>query len=209
MVFETGGDAVTALPGRPPRRLSAVATGLLTVAQYAALGETEDGCTELVEGRLIMSPSPQADHNVAGMNLAMQLSVQVPEDLEVIPGLDVDLELAPPDQPGFVRRPDLMVAKRSARKRQRAEGGLIKASEVVLVVEILSPSSRRTDYRAKRDEYADAGIPFYWIVDVEEPVSLAPMHLVGTFGYQEAPAETRVYEAVEPFPLKIRVDQLI
>ena len=63
--------------------------------------------------------------------------------------------------------------------------------------------------RAKRDEYADAGIPFYWIIDITEPVSLAPMHLAGEFGYQEAPAEARVYEAVEPFPLKVRVDQLI
>ncbi|SEQ25450.1 Endonuclease, Uma2 family (restriction endonuclease fold) [Lentzea xinjiangensis] len=199
---------MTALPDQPQGRLPAVATGLLTVAQYAALGETEDGYTELVEGRLIMSPSPLVDHNVAGFNLGMQLAGQLPDDLLLIPDMDVDLELVPPDQPGFVRRPDLIVAQRSARKRQNTEGGLIKASEVVLVVEILSPSSRRTDYRAKRDEYADAGIPFYWIIDLDEPVSLAPLHLAGDFGYQEAPAETGTYEAVEPFPLKVQVDRL-
>lgn len=200
---------MTALPDRPPRRLLAVAAGPMTVAQYAALGETEDGYTELVNGRLIMSPCPRPDHNVAGMNLAMQLAGQLPDDLEVILDMDVNLELASPDRPGYVRRPDLIVARRSARKRQRAEGGLLNASEVVLVVEILSPSSRYTDYRAKRDEYAWAGIPFYWIVDLDEPISLAPLHLAGEFGYQEAPAEARVYEAVEPFPLKIQVDRLI
>ncbi|NKE57667.1 Uma2 family endonuclease [Lentzea sp. PSKA42] len=181
----------------------------MTVAQYAALGETEDGYTELVNGRLIMSPSPIRKHNVAGLNLAIQLAGQLPDDLEVIYDMDVNLELASPDKPGFVRRPDLVVAQRSAGKRQDAEGGLIRASEVVLVVEVLSPSSRQTDYRAKRHEYAEAGIPFYWIIDLDEPVSLAPLHLAGPFGYQEAPAETGVYEAVEPFPLKIQVDRLI
>jgi Uma2 family endonuclease len=121
----------------------------------------------------------------------------------------VNLELASPDKPGFVRRPDLIVVQRSAVKRQRAEGGLLKASEVVLVVEILSPSSRNTDHRAKRVEYAEAGIPHYWIVDLDDPISLAPMHLAGAFGYQEAPAEIAVYETDARFPLKIQVDRLI
>ncbi|SDG99894.1 Endonuclease, Uma2 family (restriction endonuclease fold) [Lentzea fradiae] len=200
---------MTALPDRSPRRLPAVPTGRLTVAQYAALGETEDGFTELVEGRLIVSPSPLGDHNVVGFNLATQLAGQLPDELEVILDVDVDLELVPPDEPGFVRRPDLVVVHRGARKRQRVEGGLIKASEVVLVVEVLSPSSRRVDYHAKRHEYADAGIPFYWIADLDEPVSLAALHLAGAFGYQEAPAETGIFEAVRPFPLKIQVDRLI
>lgn len=123
--------------------------------------------------------------------------------------MDVNLELSAPEQPGYVRRPDVIVVQRSARKRQRAEGGLIKASEIVLVVETLSPSSRTTDYRAKREEYALAGIPFYWIIDLDEPISLAPLHLAGEFGYQEAPAETRIYETDAPFPLKIQVDRLI
>lgn len=200
---------MTALPDRPPRRLLAVAAGPMTVAQYAALGETEDGCAELVNGRLIMSPSPLRRHNVAGRNLMVQLLGQVPDDLEVLYDLDVDLELAAPDKPGFVRRPDVFVAQRSAGKRQDAEGGFIRASEVVIVVEVLSPSSRKTDYRAERAEYAKAGIPFYWIVDLDEPVSLTPMHLAGAFGYQEAPAETGVYETDAPFPLKIQVDGLI
>lgn len=181
----------------------------MTVAQYAALGETEDGYTELVNGRLIMSPSAVPEHNMAHLKLAVQLLNQIPDDLEVVQDTDVDLELAQPDRPGYVRRPDVIVVKRSGLKRRQAEGGLIRAAEVVLAVEVISPSSRNTDYRAKRDEYAWAGIPFYWIIDLDEPVSLAPMHLAGAFGYQEGPAETRIYEAVEPFPLKIQVDRLI
>ena len=36
-----------------------------------------------------------------------------------------------------------------------------------LVAEIVSPSSRRHDLEVKRKDYAEAGIPEYWIVDPE------------------------------------------
>ena len=49
------GAAVTALP-QPPAHL-------LTVTEYAELGETESGYRELVEGRLLVSPSPVPDRN--------------------------------------------------------------------------------------------------------------------------------------------------
>jgi len=140
--------------------------------------------------------------------LVAQLRAQVPTGFRVIADIDVNLELAPPDKPGFVRRPDAVVVSQAEIDRVDREGGLLRASEVLLAVEILSPSSKRTDYRVKRDEYADAGIPFYWIIDVDKPVSLAAMHLAGEFGYQEAPAETVVYKATEPFQVTIEVDQL-
>jgi Uma2 family endonuclease len=207
-VYETEGDAVIALPGGSPRRLLAVATDLLTVAQYAALGETEDGYTELVEGRLIMTPSPNPRHNLILGELHAQLRAQVPEGFRVVPDIDVNLELAPSDQPGFVRRPDLIVVSQAELDRVGREGGLLHASEVVLVVEILSPSTKWTDRRAKRREYAEAGIPFYWIVDSGQQVSLVAMYPAGTSDYQDVPAETVVYKATEPFPLTIEIDQL-
>jgi len=37
-----------------------------------------------------------------------------------------------------------------------------------LVIEIVSEKNRRHDLETKRDEYAQAGIPEYWIVDPEE-----------------------------------------
>lgn len=36
---------------------------LLTVAEYLELGEIELGSSELVEGRVIITPGPFADHN--------------------------------------------------------------------------------------------------------------------------------------------------
>ena len=182
---------------------------LLTVAEYAELGETESGYTELLEGRLLMSPSPVPDHNFAAAELLVQLRPQLPDHLEVIPDVDVDLELADPDQPGFSRQPDLVIVRRSARRRVRNEGGMIRAAEVLVVVEIVSPGSRRTDHVAKRSEYADAGIPHYWIVDLDEPVSLLDCHLAEGFGYQDGGSITGVFTTTEPFPVRLQLGQLL
>ncbi|MGH3910498.1 MAG: Uma2 family endonuclease [Pseudonocardiaceae bacterium] len=182
---------------------------LLTVAEYAELGETESGYTELLEGRLLMSPSPVPDHNVAAAELLVQLRPQLPNHLEVIPDVDVDLVLTNPDQPGFSRRPDLVIVERGARIRVRTEGGLIRAGEVLVVVEVVSPGSHRTDYVTKRGEYADAGIPHYWIVDLDGPVSLVDCHLAEDFGYQDNGSIADVFTTTEPFPIRLQLDRLL
>lgn len=145
---------------------------LLTIAEYAELGETEHGYTELVEGRLMMSPSPAYRHSRAMGRLFTQLIDQAPTDLELLLALDIDLKLAPADEPGSSRRPDLIVVRQDLGDWLTAEGGLVPAREVLLAVEIVSPSSKRIDHVHKRDDYADAGIPNYWILDVDKPVSL-------------------------------------
>ncbi len=192
---------MTALP-QPPMHL-------LSVAEYAELGEIESGYTELWEGRLLMSPSPVPDHNVASGELREQLKPQLPAHLEVIQDIDVDLQLVPADQPGFSRRPDLTIADRGARCRVRDQGGMIRASEVLVVVEIVSPGSWRTDHVAKRSEYADAGIEHYWIVDLDASVSLIACHLAEGFGYQDPGAVTGVFATTEPFPVRLQLHQLL
>ncbi|WP_432279977.1 Uma2 family endonuclease [Nocardia cyriacigeorgica] len=45
-------------------------------------------------------------------------------------------------------------------------------------MEILSDGSRRTDRVAKFAEYAEIGIPYYWLIDLDSPASLTAYHLV-------------------------------
>ncbi|WP_410655531.1 Uma2 family endonuclease [Amycolatopsis sp. lyj-112] len=187
----------------------AIPDHLLSVAEYAALGEPDSGFTELVEGRLVMSPSPKRRHNKALYALARQLESQLPDHLEFVQDIDVDLGLVPPGQPGFARRPDLIIARRQAGERIDAEDTMYHADDVVVVVEIVSPGSKRTDYVTKHGEYADAGIPHYWIVDLSEPVSLVSCHQAGELGYQDAPAATGEFGAAEPFPVKLDLDRLL
>lgn len=181
----------------------------LTVAEYLEIGEIESGYSELVEGRLLMSPSPLGDHNTAIFRFGMQLVGQLPPPFEVILDVDVDLQLAPADGPGTVRRPDLIVVNREARRRQRAEGGVNLGTDVLVVVEALSPGSVRTDNVHKRAEYADAGIPHYWIIDIAEPVSLLACHLAGEFGYVDSGPVTGTFATTSPFPVTIDLDALL
>lgn len=199
---------MTAIPEPSESSLPGV-DHLLTITEYAELGEPESGYTELLEGRLLMSPSPRPGHNIASKRLVLQLDSQMPGDMEVIQDIDVDLELAPPGGPATARRPDLVVVDRAAVRRVDREGGLLKASDVLLVVEIVSPGSTRTDNVDKRGEYADAEIPHYWIVDITEPVSLVACHLAGEFGYQDGGAVTGEFATQDPFAVRLNLDALL
>ena len=177
---------------------------LLTIAEYAALDGT--GFTELVEGRVVTSPGSGRRHDVAVCLLAGQLERQLPRGLAFVVRNDLDLRLAPDGEPGFARRPDLLIVGRAALARG---DGLVRADEVLIVVEIVAPDSKRTDYQVKHDEYADAGIPHYWIVDTAEPVSLVACHRGGASGYVDAPAVTGTFTTDVPFPVVIDLTALL
>lgn len=180
----------------------------LTVAEYLAIGEIEPGYSELVEGQLLMCASPRPSHNRAAFRFGGQLERWLPANLEIIVDIDVDLELVAPGRPGFVRRPDLIVVRREASARVDRAGDAIRASEVEIIIEIVSPSTHRTDYVTKRGEYADAGVPYYWIVDLEPPVSILTCHQAGDFGYADSGEVTGTYRTRHPFPMTIDLDAL-
>jgi Uma2 family endonuclease len=202
------GGAMTATPRPEPVSEPADSLHLLTIAEYLELGETEHGYAELIEGRLLMSPSPAPDHNIVMGELYVQLRTAAPDHLQVVQNVDVDLELAADDEPGTSRRPDLVVVDRQAVHRVRLKGGIFRASDLTLAVEVVSPSSRRTDHVHKRGDYADAGVPYYWIVDSDEPVSITACHLTEEFGYVDDQVTSATYRAESPFPVTLNLDQL-
>jgi Uma2 family endonuclease len=197
---------MTALP-LPPKRLP------LTVADYVALGEDPDGVRyELQEGNLVMAASPIPEHQRCILRLGARLEAALPAHLDVFPDVDVDLQLVAPRRPGTVRRPDLAVVTRAGFERRRREGGVLRASEVVLAVEIVSPGSERTDQVVKHLEYSDAGIAHYWVVDLGEPddrPQLTAHHLAGEFGYMDAGPVVGTFATTEPFPVRIDLDALV
>lgn len=181
---------------------------LFTLQEYLQLGETDER-TELVEGRIIVASSPTFIHNNAMSALHRQLRQQLPREFVVAQDIDVDMELAPPDKPGTCRRPDLFILHRAAVERVRREGGVARASELLVVVEIISPGSQRTDRMIKLDEYARAGIPHYWIIDTTDPVSMLACHQAGPFGYRDSGDITGKYEISEPFNALIDLNELL
>jgi hypothetical protein len=98
-------------------------TKLLTVAEYSALGETAWGYTELIQGRVLMSPSPGVGHGRALLEFAVQVHGQLPTAWAVIHNLDINLELAAEDDPGFSRRPDLIILEERAASDSTTRAG--------------------------------------------------------------------------------------
>ena len=80
-----------------------------TVEQYL-----RRGAQVYIEGHLLMSPSPTPKHARASGRLYLQLTEQSPGHVEVLLDIDVDLQLVPAREPGFSRRPDLVVVDRAA-----------------------------------------------------------------------------------------------
>ena len=74
-----------------------------------------------------------------------------------------------------VRIPDVVVMQRNDWQALQEREAVIDfdLSAPLLVIEVISPSTKNIDYRAKRTEYAARDIPEYWIVDpLEAKVSI-------------------------------------
>ncbi|MBM7458176.1 Uma2 family endonuclease [Rhodococcus coprophilus] len=139
---------------------------LLTLDDWVALPDHEQHHIEVCEGVLIASPPPGSRHDHAEMMLAMQLDDQLPDDLCVLGGVEVLVS----DNPLTVRVPDVIVVDRSL---VDADPDRAPVGEVRLVVEITVPGTARTDRVTKFSEYAEAGVPQYWIVDLDGPPMMA------------------------------------
>ena len=68
------------------------------------------------------------------------------------------------------RIPDLIMWSKA-----QADGVWLPVADVLLVVEIVSPGSEGVDTVTKRNEYAAAGIPQYWVVD-QDPAQTVTVH---------------------------------
>lgn len=120
---------------------------------------TDDGHRyELVDGVLLMSPSPRPLHQRVVARVLAAVSVHCPRDCEALPA-PVDVVLAD----DTVLIPDVVVGRRGDYTERALEG------VPVLAVEVISPSSRLIDTELKRARLAAAGCPHYWLVDPYVP----------------------------------------
>lgn len=137
---------------------------------------------ELVDGVLLVSPSPRTRHQFVLRELFVRLHAAAPAGLEVL-FAPVDVVLAT----DTVLIPDLIVARRS----DIAARNLPVAP--LLAVEILSPSTRRFDLMVKRSRLEAAGCPAYWVIDPDEP------HLIAWELRDSAYVEVADVHGSEPF----------
>ena len=129
----------------------------LTYQDY--LNTPGDERYELLDGELIMVASPNEHHQIVSMELGTQMHSFVKEnDLGRIFHAPFDVLLTDTD----VVQPDLLFISKE-REHIRTPANIQGAPD--LIVEILSPSTSRRDWRDKRELYARHGVKEYWIVD--------------------------------------------
>ena len=104
----------------------------LTIADYERLPEDTEIWWELQEGYLVMMAPRRTLQAAADGELRARIRPYLPDGLIMLPNIDVDLELVPPDGPGHVRRPNLIVIDLAAYDRANREDTLLRAAEVRL-----------------------------------------------------------------------------
>jgi Uma2 family endonuclease len=143
---------------------------LLSLAEWDSLPDDPSQRFELSEGVVVVVPRPIGRHQLIGRRLANQLDDQLPREWTALGDVEV---LVDASFPPTVRAPDVAVVPTALIDEAR-----YRAADVALAVEVLSPDTRQTDTVVKFGQYADAGIPNYWLVDLEPPLTLTAYRLV-------------------------------
>ena len=138
----------------------------LTFAEWQALPETKRRC-EVVDGVLLMPPSPTDEHQWLGVVISRRMSLFVEErELGIV-------LIAPRDvlirrDPLRVRQPDILFLS-AARAGVRRPADLVGQSRLEtppdLVVEVLSPSNTRRQVEEKLADYRSIGVLECWLAD--------------------------------------------
>ena len=116
---------------------------------------------ELVDGDLLVTPSPRPAHQLAVLRLATALMSyldQHPIGKVVTSPSDIELE------PETITQPDVFAIPREEFQRAMKEGFPVRT--LMLAIEVLSPSSSRHDRVRKRPLY-QRHVPEYWIFDLD------------------------------------------
>ena len=129
----------------------------LTVADY--MKTPDDVRYQLIDGELILAPSPTYRHQAVTFELAVALRQFVRQNsLGIVQMAPLDVILAEHE----VFQPDVLFVSND-RREIITQANIQGAPD--LVVEILSPSTRRNDRGHKLNVYSRYGVREYWIVD--------------------------------------------
>jgi Uma2 family endonuclease len=134
--------------------------GLWTEAQYLRLTEQTNCFIEFTEGSVEVLPVPRRKHQEISRCLFLALLTF----MQRLGGTVFYAPLRVRVAPGCFREPDLVLLL-DVNDPRNQDAFWLGAD---LVVEIVSPDAAERDTVTKRIDYAEAGIPEYWIVNPDE-----------------------------------------
>jgi Uma2 family endonuclease len=173
----------------------------VTAEQYGMWTEEQCAGIEIVDGMVLVSPSASKRHNRLARLLSNALDVAAGPDWNADTDFDVRLQ----DVPLNNRRPDVTLYR-----AESIDVTPTRPEHVLLVVEVVSPGSETTDRIVKADQYAKAGIQFYW--RVEQAATGAPLLYTyvldpATRRYREGDVFTGVVKLTAPFLFEFDLGQ--
>lgn len=155
---------------------------------------------ELIDGQIVVSPSGSVWHSATVDRLMDQLfELKRRRGWQFHPNLTMHL---PATGERLIR--DLMVAPADAPRYDENE---LLAVGVLLVAEVVPPSSRRQDRETKNRAYAQGDIPLYLLIDkFAEPPAVTLFSQPYADGYQHRVAAAAGRPLRIPAPFRIALD---
>jgi Uma2 family endonuclease len=164
---------------------------------------------EIVDGYVVPREQRSREHQKVATRLSLALEAAAVQQMRKVgeaecyeTNTEVDVLLW--EVPPTARKPDAVL------HRCIPDGEQLMAQHVLITVEVLSTWSARRDRVHKMSDYADAGIPHYWLVAFDKvgAVTIERYTLAGAGGYVHVgtlhrdmgPVATKVSA---PFPIEI------
>jgi Uma2 family endonuclease len=137
------------------------------------------------------------------MKVGYSLDDQLSVEWEALPGVEVLIEET---FPPTVRVPDISIVQ----PHLVIEGTRrLVGRDLAIAVEVVAPGSRLMDTVTKVAQYARAGIPNYWLFDVDGPVSVLAYELDGASYTLTASITGGLFTTTSPSPITIDLDALV
>jgi Uma2 family endonuclease len=148
---------------------------------------------ELRDGVMIVVPSPTLGHQNIGNLLWMWLVRNAPDIFVPATALGVAIGLKD------TLEPDVLLVRQPA----LTENHYFEPEQIALVVEIVSPGTKRRDRFEKPSLYAAAGIPHFWRIE-QNPVHVFAYDLVGD-RYEPAGHSDSELVLTKPFEIRLPI----
>lgn len=153
---------------------------------------------ELNDGVMLVVPSTTLGHQEIGNLLWLWFRQHAPRELVPSTATGVVIDAA------TTFEPDVLLLDR---EHVHPDSHYSMAEHVALVVEVVSPGTRRRDRLEKPAGYAAAGIAHYWRIE-QNPVHVYAYHLVDG-NYQLVADSAEELVLAKPFEIRLRIRDIV
>jgi Uma2 family endonuclease len=160
---------MTLATDRPIIKDSPVVLERLSLTEYLTYDDGTDTRYELVDGVLIPMSVGTGKHGRVTEFTRDELKAEIKRSNRSWTATDMKIGVQSPRGTRWdtCRIPDITVIPTAQWEEMDDREAVVRLNDPtpILVIEVVSPSTAKDDYRAKHSEYAVLDIPEYWIID--------------------------------------------